>query len=342
MQLEYTKRNIPRFLKTQITDCGFDIRRLPAYARGWMKGYSTRQIRYWQPDRRNPPVPNELNKYRVSVGTNRGVWPFLHDKLLFDVYMRDRLPIIPMLAVLIEGRASLIGGMNGKIDWRTQLEQGQSLVIKPLRGGGGRGIMFVSKGKTGYSINSVSCDRVALDAALETCAWHGIYPYVNQHPDVAAFYPATTNTLRIISCKAADSRSVLACARLRVGTSVSAPTDNFERGGLAARIDLRDGRITAAMHQDKGNVHPVERHPETGAKIVGAVIPFWTDIVSTLNAFIEANDAFDFVGWDVLVAPDRFHIIEANHNPGLMSVFIFRNEAEEEVVNGFFRERKLG
>lgn len=76
-----------------------------------------------------------------------------------------------------------------------------------------------------------------------------------------------------------------------------------------------DGRIARAMIGD-GNV--VERHPDIGATIPGAEIPFWPEALALAQrAHRTAFDRFVFLGWDVALTADGPVLIEANAGPGV-------------------------
>lgn len=103
--------------------------------------------------------------------------------------------------------------------------------------------------------------------------------------------------------------------RMPVGDSV---VDNFDKGGLAAPIDLATGRLGPAVRK-----HPrflgstVSQHPNTGAAIEGHQLPNWAEAV---NLALRAHAAVEWkgvpvVGWDVALLEDGPTLLEGNNVP---------------------------
>jgi Sugar-transfer associated ATP-grasp len=105
-------------------------------------------------------------------------------------------------------------------------------------------------------------------------------------------------------------------AVLRMPQRPGAPVDNIHAGGIAAPIDLKTGklgratdlglRVTSRWH---------ERHPETGAAILGRELPHWRaaiDLVCRAHDLIGDRVA---VGWDVAILEDGPCLVEGNGKP---------------------------
>ena len=70
---------------------------------------------------------------------------------------------------------------------------------------------------------------------------------MEQHPEVAAIFPETTNTARIITLRDPETGiPEVFFAVLRIGAASTIPVDNGSRGGLVARIDLNTGALSEA------------------------------------------------------------------------------------------------
>jgi hypothetical protein len=116
-----------------------------------------------------------------------------------------------------------------------------------------------------------------------------------------------------------DPAPFIAAAGQRIGTSDTAPTDNFSGGGIGAPIDLETGRLGEARRRTaSGRPVHLTHHPESGARIAGALLPHWDQIRETVLRAASAMGLARYVGWDVLVdASGTPVIIEGNSNTGV-------------------------
>lgn len=201
----------------------------------------------------------------------------------------------------------------------TESEQPTALFVKPVRGAMGAGVFRVVVG--GGSV------RMA-DAALTPDRFYrrlrefgrdliGTVGVV-QHPDAAAWYAGTANTVRVLAIRtpvAAEPQVVLAA--LRVGVRATEPLDNFSRGGLSFPVDLDSGVIGEGVRRLPRGAAPVARHPDTGAPIAGTVVPFWPEIVAVALRAMSRLPYLLYVGWDIAVGADGPIIIEGNSYAGV-------------------------
>jgi hypothetical protein len=109
----------------------------------------------------------------------------------------------------------------------------------------------------------------------------------------------------------------IARAVQRMGTPETVPTDNWSAGGISAPIDLESGvlgegrRNPLKSGQSMGD--RVSEHPDTGAQIEGAVLPYWAEVQDTVLRAAASLPFNRMAGWDVLVDSDGVPvIIEAN------------------------------
>ena len=212
-----------------------------------------------------------------------------------------------------------------------------------MRGGGGQEVAFVAADSSGYRINGRRHDRHGLQAWFAALNYHGVYPYIEQHPALAALYPATVNTLRLLTLTDDDGEPVIASVRLRIGSAASCPVDNFERGGLVCRVDPQQGVVKEAIVRTANHgVARCDHHPQSGTEITGLRIPYWNELRTELLAFLARNRAFDMVGWDVLIGSEGYQLIEGNHNPGLLTTCLFDDPHEGALLGRFLQRKGLG
>ena len=100
--------------------------------------------------------------------------------------------------------------------------------------------------------------------------------------------------------------------RMPVGDSV---VDNFHSGGLSAEVGT-DGILHAAWPIDVG-LGPFHQHPDTGAPITGAPLPFYDQMAALALDAHDAMPEFCTVAWDIAMVERGPVIIEANSWWGL-------------------------
>ena len=93
---------------------------------------------------------------------------------------------------------------------------------------------------------------------------------------------------------------------------------NWSSGGLAVGIDFETGRLGAGVRKASVDLSRkrFQSHPDTGAPIEGVVIPRFhemcADVLRVTRRFPRR-----YVGWDILMTPEGWTYLEANHVPGL-------------------------
>lgn len=291
--------------------------------RGLLRGFLSQSLLLYPMTDKNRHL--FVTDYQSSVRTPdiNGVYRvLLKDKLLFDT-MTQLFPAlhIPTHGILDRGRL-LYGNKAADrdvVDHVSELlETRAGLVLKPVIGGGGNGIAILKRQDNAFSINDSSVTPGDLRAWLNRRQRTLLCDYIVQAPELAALYPRTTNTVRLLTMWDGDE-PFAASAVLRVGTSMSYPVDNGLMGGIAAGIDLRSGVVGRAVSfpRKSGKVHWYSTHPDTGEAIEGIVIPRWATLVEQMMEVCRHVPYLRYVGWDLVVTTDGFKLVEGNHFPGL-------------------------
>lgn len=343
MNLKLTRFSLKDFLLVNLKNNLTYKHNLIYLARFWLKGFHTEHIALF--DLKNNDHKKYLNdtcRYKITLGTNVHVWPILHDKLFFDSFMHDKLPVVPMLFFLKNGDYNKINKDFDRTSFLNQIDEGLSFVIKPIQGGMGEGLYFIKSENGQLRINGKSTNLKEIEDLLNMLEYHGCYPFVKQHPTLSEIYDQTTNTLRVTSYITNSGKPKIFGAILRAGTKDSIPVDNFSQGGLSLFIDQDEGvTISAFTRGRRGEKIMVECHPDSNKKLVGIVIPFWQEIKSSIIEFHNQFPSFDLVGWDVIPGEDKFYIIEGNHNPSLRSTLIHKNLEDDPDFKEFFKKRGI-
>jgi hypothetical protein len=315
-------RRVYRFLRAELRD-GVPIglrRRARALRSGftsasWMLyGLDTAEVRDYLPDF----VDSDCHHEHPLADT-------LNNKLVFSRVMRALgMPSPRVLAYIRRGalhhpetgepRTDIAGGLAAL------LAQHGRLVLKPARGGAGRGVNIVSGGDGRHALNGAPVSFERITAIVADLDRYLVLELVEQAAYAAQMFPHTTNTLRILTLwDVEQDRPFVAAAAHRIGTRATIPIDNFHagRGGICAPIDVDTGTLGAAMTLDASGLRTrLEQHPDTGAQITGIRVPGWPATVARVLDLAGRLPEALLVGWDIVPTEQGPVFLEANIPPG--------------------------
>jgi len=236
----------------------------------------------------------------------------LNDKLLFARAMTaiDLLTPRPH-AFIARGRLHTLDG-HGAPDSRTWLAELTKrlgdVVLKPVSGASGRGIIFLRSAGGGIEANGVATTPMILEEIVSRLDQYLVTEFVRQAQYAETIFAESTNTLRILTLwDPAENRPFLAAGAHRVGCRRGSRVDNFHGGlgGLSVPIDLATGTLGRAVALiDRVTLRRYERHPLSGALIEGVLVPRWQEVTGAVLRAAASLPEAPFVGWD-LVATDR-------------------------------------
>jgi hypothetical protein len=218
--------------------------------------------------------------------------------------------------------------------------EGCRFFAKPDNEYGGRGIIRgqVANGRVTFSERTMSIDNFAAEL-LTHKQYYIITEAVEQHAEMAALFPETVNTVRVITMRDPDDGTgFVAAACQRVGSMTSGLVDNFSQYGMSFDIDLETGTIREGRFRDGSKV---TNHPDTGTPITGRRIPFWHDILDDcLRAFARCPK-IQYVGWDVIVSPQGPVVLEGNSNAEVRTVQCHKPLLIDERVRRFYEHHGI-
>lgn len=221
----------------------------------------------------------------------------------------------------------------------------EKLVLKPIKGSHGYGVMVIQKGRLHFTVNGKRIERAELAKLISMFDDYMVSEFIAQCRHSADLYPDTVNTIRLVTClHPKNGRAFIAGAVQRIGTSRSYPVDNFKggRGGLSAPVDLKTGRLgQAASASEKFEVTWHKRHPETGAPIEGTTVHHWKEIKSGIISLAEKLVTAPYIGWDVAPTEDGYCVIEANSTPGTSVMQVHGPLLTSEKLKQFYRFHKI-
>lgn len=208
------------------------------------------------------------------------------------------------------------------LDTLLRAEAVRGIVFKAVEGHGGKGVRPVilefgptinchppgQPGSMGPLLQFVESDLLS----QSTTAWL-VEEYFEQHAALRGLNPTSVNTVRAWVLRRGDGDPDVVTAYLRIGRG-GMNVDNASSGGIVAPIDLGSGRLRAAQDATAERGH-YPLHPDHGAPIEGACIPYWPEVLDIAKTALTLFPKMRFAGLDVAVGPDGPVIIELNVQP---------------------------
>lgn len=200
------------------------------------------------------------------------------------------------------------------------LETDGDVVLKPVFGGRGEGIVFASRDTEGVRLNGTSVTDRQFRRRMADIDGYLVAGFVEQADYAARLYPDATNTVRLLTMHE-GGEAFVASAIHRIGTAASAPADNCSQGGLTAAIDHETGCLSEATTIDPTRREWYASHPESGAAIEGTTVPGWERLCERVTDIAADLPYLPYLGWDVVVTgEDSFRVLECNNLVGVESL----------------------
>lgn len=169
--------------------------------------------------------------------------------------------------------------------------------------------------------------------------------YITSHGDIRRIYSGSPNTLRFLVIKPSQSELIYSNAHLRFGTSVSGVVDFNIDGGLFSTVDLETGKYSGCMKFMEHYSEICNVHPDSGVSIEG-VLPHLDTIKQVLREISLYLPQIKFMGYNIIVTPDSFKIIEINSHPALGPQQhynpLFRDEETRKFFSDLMNEQRRG
>jgi hypothetical protein len=206
-------------------------------------------------------------------------------------------------------------------EWITDLRP-QTLVIKPVRGSCGHGVMVFES--IAYEHDKVLFLSVNTSEARELSDIVGelrkvpegcvLEERLQQHGFMNALNPSALNTIRVFTFMDKRNDVGVQAAVLRLGRQ-GCDVDNWDQGGLSVDIDVTNGRLGEGVTKQKYGGERFIRHPDTNSAFAGETVPMWDDVVSLCTRAAVMIPMMRWVGWDVAITPSGPVLVEGNAHP---------------------------
>lgn len=123
---------------------------------------------------------------------------------------------------------------------------------------------------------------------------------------------SSVNTTRMVSVMNDKGEVTILATFVRIGNGKC--VDNFNSGGMTAKVDVETGIILEEAVNKNGELF--ENHPLTGTKIKGFQIPYWNEAKEMVKEAAKKSKHVRYVGWDVAMSINGPVLIEGNQFPG--------------------------
>ena len=236
--------------------------------------------------KKHAAVDRLLNNYDADID-------LIGNKARFNEYMKDYIK-----------RDWIYSGKASFDELEEFFKKHETVFFKPVKSTQGSGIkklQYSSEDDRNFLSENRSGDFLLEEAIKQNEVIQNINPYA-------------VNTLRVNTILAYDGEPVILHVCLKVSVDKSC-VDNLSAGGYVYPVDLKSGKILKTGISYYDNTAP-EKHPVTGADIVGITIPYFEDIKNEVKKMAVKFPDFRYLGWDIAVTETGFDVIEVNTSPG--------------------------
>lgn len=314
--------------------------------RAFVRGFSPRAFTLYELDRNDPMLYlSDYGSLVRSVGVNAQYDFIINNKLIAWTLLTGlSIPAPSLLGVIEKGRLRAYPECPGPVRLTLQelLQQHRKLVLKPVRGLKGLGVIFLEQTEARITLNGSPLTGEQLQTKIQELDGFIVTEFVAQAAYARRFYPRTTNTVRLLTVwDSTRDQPFVASAVQRIGTSRSFPVDNWRagQGGLSASVNLATGELgPGASMNPNGRLLWCDSHPETGQRIAGEVIPGWVTVTEGVLAAATRLFFAPLIGWDVVVCEEGFSVLEINGKPGVWALQSHQPLLADPRVRRFYRE----
>ncbi len=197
-----------------------------------------------------------------------------------------------------------------------QSSSSPALIIKPLYGRGGLGIVIARKDGDDITIQAAKSSVRLDDFVLEDRSV--VQDLLRQDERMSAFSPFSVNTLRIITMMTKRGEVILVNGSMRSGVGESF-VDNWSAGGVSVGVDCERGVLKRYAYDRKWNRFAA--HPTSGTVFEDYPIPEWERVRAAAISIQKAFSFYRMLGLDLAVGHGGEPLlIEINGAPDLAAL----------------------
>jgi len=210
------------------------------------------------------------------------------------------------------------------IDWDLQ-----KIIIKPVRGSAGQGIVLAFKN----SKQSITIKSRALEIDLDDFELKErsiIQEVLTQDDVISKISSSSINTVRVLTLYTISHEVIILSSSMRFGVGDSY-IDNWSAGGVAVGVDHKTGNLKKIAYDKHGNQYM--KHPDSEEVFEGCQIPRWNEVIKLATTVQERFTYYKLLGMDIAVSKEKPIIIEINAFPD----FVF----QEQTSGPFLKDSRI-
>lgn len=227
------------------------------------------------------------------------------------------------------------------------------LAMKPNSGtSGGLGFIKLELVEGEIKENNKPIDIKRFNEIQDSMRNYIITEYAHQHHELAAVWPDSECTLRVIMCKNptedryAPTTWSCAVSYARFGTSVNGGASNLSSGGVGVGFDFETGKYKDFCIRYKrftpDGKWMLEKHPDTDAVWKKLGLPNWSYVKKKINDICQHISSLDYLGLDIIITEDGMKLCEINSHPAIDYEQIMCGPVlAREKVKEFFEKKGL-
>lgn len=250
--------------------------------------------------------------------------PLMRNKVLFNSFYGSRgVPVSELYGIFhphygADRQGTPLRSSTDLSRWMDE-KQPRSLVIKPLGGGQGTGVLVLDvKGK---EFIDRADNRYCADELVEHMTQdlgfnhHGfmLEAKLQNHQSIARFNADSLNTCRVVTFLDAESNVNILFAIIRLGRR-GMSTDNWHTGSVAVGVDVKTGVMGDGAIRPEFGGEWLSVHPDSGLRFKGEKIPMWDQVLDLTERAARMTPGILTVAWDIAVTEAGPVIVEGNHN----------------------------
>ncbi|MGI6076719.1 MAG: sugar-transfer associated ATP-grasp domain-containing protein [Fastidiosipilaceae bacterium] len=285
-------------------------------------------------------LANRVSRYGLTddnwqdyLSEREFAWGFPYNNFKYSRWIDDKLTLyytlIPFRQYMpdyfflidLEGRVFKLFDASEDVSADTEgilatLKAKGHLAVKLYSGTEGAGFYHMVHTQDGtYKLNGKLLSENELISFVDGLKNYLITEYLKPCPELAAIYPYTTNSLRVIAINLPGIEDPIAKGLIRFGCKASKEVDNTSQGSVFCFIDVTNGTYSDPQQDtpDGRRIHP-ERHPDTGAPLTGE-IPRWSEVKQLMLDICNYMPELEYMGFDIAVSETGIKLIEINSMP---------------------------
>lgn len=284
-----------------------------------------------------------LKNNRPISEANRDTSSVLYDKFAIYNIFSDFESKFPSLYGTIHSGRYEPQNDNESETLRDAVDTYGVIIGKPFNGYEGRDIFKIEKLDDAYLINGERASANDVDNLQASLNEDFIITEcIEQHSYSSEIAPWGVNTIRLLTALDPETGEVhVVRAAHRFSTEESAPTDNWQNGGVAAPIDDETGELQSIVVLRNGRRAEIESHPGTEQAVSGVDIPMWNEVCNMATQAHKKYQMAVLIGWDIAITEEGPMFLEASGGPGINILQLGGGLLEEDVVRRIFEDREV-